>query len=93
QFNRVIETTVRDGARTVFLGDKLQHQSVEAGKAFERAQKHMPVAALGEASIRRQRTAHMKAVVHEVLAGRHSAAVRRSRRSRSAPRRPPLPAG
>ncbi|EQD33674.1 TrwC protein, partial [mine drainage metagenome] len=76
QFNAVIESTAHAGARTVFLGDKLQHQSVEAGKAFERAQKHMPVAALGEASIRRQRTAHMKAVVHEVLAGRHSAAVR-----------------
>ncbi len=77
QFNRVIESTVHAGARTVFLGDKLQHQSVEAGRAFERAQQHMPTATLGEASIRRQRTDHLIEVVHDVLAGRHGAAVRK----------------
>lgn len=77
QFNRVMESTESAGARTVFLGDRLQHQSVEAGKAFERALAHMPVATLGEASIRRQRTAHMKDVVHEVLAGRHGEAVKK----------------
>lgn len=77
QFNRVIESTESAGARTVFLGDRLQHQSVEAGRAFERAQAHMPTATLGEDSIRRQRTAHMKTAVGSILAGKHGEAVKR----------------
>ncbi|MBW8075267.1 MULTISPECIES: MobF family relaxase [Metallibacterium] len=76
-FNAVIESTAHAGARTVFLGDKLQHQSVEAGRAFERAQAHMPVATLGEGSIRRQRTSHMKEAVRDILAGKHGAAIRK----------------
>lgn len=76
QFGQVIETTERSGARTVFLGDVRQHQSVEAGRAFERAQAHMPTARLGADSIRRQRTAELKQRVSEILAGRHGEAVR-----------------
>lgn len=77
QFNRVIESTVHAGARTVFLGDVRQHQSVEAGRAFERAQRHMPTATLGAASIRRQRTEHMKGTVGSILAGKHGEAVKK----------------
>ena len=77
QFNGAIESTVHAGGRTVFLGDKLQHQSVEAGRAFERAQQHMLTSTLGEGSIRRQRTSHMKEAVRDVLAGRHGAAIQK----------------
>ena len=77
EFNRAIATTTASGARTVFLGDKLQHQSVEAGRAFERAQGHIRVAELGEASIRRQTTEHMKSAVSDVLAKRQADAMAR----------------
>ncbi|MDA8260699.1 MAG: relaxase domain-containing protein, partial [Betaproteobacteria bacterium] len=77
EFNDVIRTTEAAGARTVFLGDKLQHQSVEAGRAFERAQEHMPVSGLGADSIRRQTTAHMKDAVKDILDKRHADALSR----------------
>ena len=77
EFNEVIKTTEAAGARTVFLGDKLQHQSVEAGRAFERAQEHMPVSGLGADSIRRQTTAHMKDAVKDILDKRHADALSR----------------
>ena len=76
EFNRAIKTTEQGGARTVFLGDKLQHQSVEAGRAFERGQASMPVAKLGEESIRRQTTAHMKDAVKDILDKRHAEALK-----------------
>lgn len=72
QFAKVLRTTEAAGARTVFLGDKRQHQSVESGKAFEQAQAHMPVRELGEKSIRRQQTEAMKAAVRDVLARRYA---------------------
>ncbi|CQR44409.1 Conjugative relaxase domain protein [Thiomonas sp. CB3] len=77
EVNEVLKTTREAGARTVFLGDSKQHQSVEAGRAFERLQPHVPTATLGEASIRRQRTDDMKAAVRDVLAGRHDQALQR----------------
>ena len=77
EFNRAIATTAAGGARTVFLGDKLQHQSVEAGRSFERAQGHMRIAELGEASIRRQTTEHMKLAVSDVLSKRQADALAR----------------
>ena len=77
EFNRAIQTTQQAGARTVFLGDKTQHQSVEAGRAFELSQKHMRVAELGEASIRRQTTQNMKDAVRDVLQKRYADAVKR----------------
>jgi conjugative relaxase-like TrwC/TraI family protein len=77
EFNKVIQTTQQSGARTVFLGDKLQHQAVEAGRAFERAQSSMPVAKLGAASIRRQTNEHMKEAVRDILDKRHAAALAR----------------
>ncbi len=64
------------GARAVMLGDRYQHQSVEAGRAFARSQSHMPVSTLGATSIRRQRTEHTQAAVRQVLSGDHAAAVR-----------------
>lgn len=67
---RVLRTTEAAGARTVFLGDRLQHQSVEAGRAFEQLQPHAPRRELGEASIRRQKTEQLKQAVRDVLAGR-----------------------
>ena len=67
EFQKVTATTQSAGARTVFLGDKLQHQSVAAGRAFEDAQRSIAPAEMGEASIRRQRTNHMKAAVHNIL--------------------------
>uniref|UniRef100_E6PSP5 Putative ATP-dependent exoDNAse (Exonuclease V), alpha subunit-helicase superfamily I member n=1 Tax=mine drainage metagenome TaxID=410659 RepID=E6PSP5_9ZZZZ len=76
EFNKAIKTTEQAGARTVFLGDKLQHQSVEAGRAFERGQASMPTPTLGESSIRRQTTEHMKSAVHEILERRHAEALK-----------------
>ena len=76
QFLDVIRSTETAGAKTVFLGDRLQHQSVESGRAFERSQQHMPMSTLGEESIRRQRTDHAKAAVHTILSGDHAAAIR-----------------
>jgi ATP-dependent exoDNAse (exonuclease V) alpha subunit len=67
QFNRVLRTSEYAGAKTVFIGDKHQHQSVESGKAFERAQAHMPVAELGREAISRQTTGNATAVVSAVL--------------------------
>ncbi|MDA8260645.1 MAG: relaxase domain-containing protein [Betaproteobacteria bacterium] len=77
EFAKVLRTTEAAGARTVFLGDKLQHQSVESGKAFEQAQQHMPTRELGEKSIRRQRTEHMQDAVKDILARRHDDAIKR----------------
>ena len=76
EFNRAIQTTQQAGARTVFLGDKLQHQSVEAGRAFERGQASMPTQKLGAASIRRQTTDNMKSAVHQILERRHAEALK-----------------
>ena len=75
EFNRVINATEQQGARTVFLGDLNQHQSVNAGKSFELAQHHMPMAILGKDSIRRQTTEHAKDAVSKILDGKHSEAV------------------
>jgi len=72
-----IRSTELSGARTVFLGDKHQHQSVESGRAFERSQSSMTVATLGEASIRRQRTDHARAAVSTILAGEHAGAIKK----------------
>lgn len=77
QYLDAIRSTEAAGARTVFLGDKWQHQSVESGRAFERSQTSMPVAQLGAASIRRQRTDHTKAAVSTILAGDHASAIRK----------------
>jgi hypothetical protein len=67
EFSKVVQTTQAQAARTVFLGDKLQHQSVAAGRSFEDAQRSIKPAELGETSIRRQRTDHMKDAVHNIL--------------------------
>jgi len=75
EFNRVIESTEQAGARTVFLGDENQHQAVEAGKGFELAQDHMPMAELGRDSIRRQTTEHAKEAVGTILDGKHEEAM------------------
>ena len=77
QYLDAIRSTEAAGARTVFLGDRHQHQSVESGRAFERSQASMPMATLGEASIRRQRTDHAKAAVATILSGDHAEAIRK----------------
>jgi conjugative relaxase-like TrwC/TraI family protein len=76
EFNRVINSTEQQGAKTVFLGDKLQHQAVDAGKGFELAQKHMPMSVLSEKSIRRQTTDHAKDAVSKILKGEHREAMK-----------------
>lgn len=76
EINRVIDTTLRAGAKTLFLGDENQHQSVAAGKGFELAQNHMPMSVLGQGSIRRQTTEHAKHAVGKILEGKHGEAVR-----------------
>lgn len=53
------------GARIAFIGDKGQHQSVGAGKAFENAQKHMQTATLDK--VYRQQDAIGKAVVSDLI--------------------------
>lgn len=75
EFNHVIDATEKTGARTVFLGDKMQHQSVDAGKAFEKAQSYMPTAKLGAESITRQQTQNAKEMVADVLMERHGEAL------------------
>jgi len=75
EFTDVMSRTEREGARTVFLGDRNQHQSVEAGKAFEQAQKHLPMNELTD--IRRQKTEEAKGIVKDVLEGRHGEALAR----------------
>ena len=76
QYANSLLATEKLGARAVMLGDRFQHQSVEAGRAFARSQAHMPTATLGADSIRRQRTEHAQAAVRQVLAGDHAGAVK-----------------
>ena len=76
QYLQSLTATERLGARAVMLGDRFQHQSVEAGRAFARSQSRMPVSTLGASSIRRQRTEHAQAAVRQVLSGDHASAVR-----------------
>ena len=75
EFTDVMSKTEREGARTVFLGDRNQHQAVEAGKAFEQAQRHLPMNELTD--IRRQKTEEAKGIVKDVLEGRHGEAMAR----------------
>lgn len=74
-FNKVIKSAERAGEKTIFLGDRLQHQSISAGTAFEQAQAHMPTVELGRDSIRRQQTEEAKSIVGRILDGDHAAAV------------------
>ena len=76
QYANSLIATEKLGGRAVMLGDRYQHQSVEAGRAFARSQSHMPVSTLGATSIRRQRTEHTQEAVARVLSGDHAAAVR-----------------
>ncbi len=76
QFANALIATEKLGSRAVMLGDKFQHQSVEAGRAFARSQPHMPTPTLGAESQRRQRTDYAKDAVRQVLAGDHAGAVR-----------------
>lgn len=76
EFNGVIQATLNSGAKTVFVGDKAQHQSVSAGGAFERAQDQMHVSKLVE--INRQKTEEAKAPVRSVIAGDHAAAIKQT---------------
>jgi len=76
QYLNSLIATEKLGGRAVLLGDKFQHQSVEAGRAFARSQSHMPTATLGAQSIRRQRTGHAQWAVQRILSGDHAAAVR-----------------
>lgn len=86
-FRDVVRATEATGARAVFLGDSRQHQSVERGRAFERAQANIPTATLGEKSIRRQKTQELKAAVAQILARREAAALARLRTVEVAPAR------
>ncbi len=76
QFANAAIATEKLGGRAVMLGDRFQHQSVEAGRAFARSQQHMPLATLGADSIRRQRTEHAQQAVARVLARDHAGAVK-----------------
>ncbi|WP_162084323.1 MobF family relaxase [Sulfuriferula nivalis] len=73
EFANVAQTADNAGAKQIYLGDKLQHQSVEAGTAFEQAQKHMPVSNLEQIS--RQKTEHAKATVKHILDNKHAEAI------------------
>ena len=76
QYANALIATEKLGGRAVMLGDRFQHQAVEAGRAFARSQAHMPTATLGASSIRRQRTEHAQTAVARVLSGDHAAAIR-----------------
>jgi conjugative relaxase-like TrwC/TraI family protein len=73
EFASVAQTADNAGAKQIYLGDKLQHQSVEAGTAFEQAQKHMPISNLEQIS--RQKTEHAKATVQHILDNKHAEAI------------------
>ena len=75
-FNGVIQASANTGAKTVFVGDKAQHQSVAAGSAFERAQDAMEVSWLTQ--INRQTTEQAKAPVRSIIAGNHAEAIRKT---------------
>ena len=76
QFANTLIAAEKLGSRAVMLGDRFQHQSVEAGRAFARSQAHMPMATLGAESIRRQQTDYAKTAVARVIQGDHAGAVR-----------------
>jgi len=76
QFANSLIATEKLGGRAVMLGDRFQHQSVEAGRAFVRSQPHMPTPELGAGSQRRQRTDYAKEAVARVLSGDHAGAIR-----------------
>ncbi|QFG77814.1 relaxase domain-containing protein [Acidithiobacillus sp. 'AMD consortium'] len=65
QFNQVINVNEQQDSKVIFLGDKLQHQSVDAGTAFGTAQKYMPMSSL--ADIRRQTSDQAKSAVSLML--------------------------
>jgi conjugative relaxase-like TrwC/TraI family protein len=75
-FNGVIQASVNAGAKTVFVGDKAQHQSVAAGSAFERAQDKMEVSWLTQ--INRQTTEQARETVRSIIAGNHAEAIRKT---------------
>ena len=75
-FNGVIQAALVGGAKTVFVGDKAQHQSVAAGSAFERAQDKIQVAWLQQ--IKRQTTEQARAPVREAIADNPSQALRKT---------------
>ena len=72
----MIQASLNAGAKTVFVGDKAQHQSVAAGSAFERAQDKMDVSWLTQ--INRQTTEEAKAPVRSIIAGNHAAAIHKT---------------
>lgn len=79
EFNGVIQATLQEGAKTLFLGDKDQHQSVKAGAALERAMgtpdaPKMQVDYLQD--ITRQVTEQAKEPVSLIMAGNHAEAIK-----------------
>jgi conjugative relaxase-like TrwC/TraI family protein len=78
EFNGVLDATVRAGAKTVFVGDRAQHQSVSAGGAFERAQGYMAMSELKQIS--RQKNDAARAPVNSILAGDYAEAIRHTGR-------------
>lgn len=81
EFNGILGATIKEGARTVFLGDKDQHQSVTAGAALERAmgtldEPKMQVDYLRE--ITRQTTTEAKEAVSLIMSGNHAEAIKKT---------------
>ena len=72
-WNALQKAAAEKGARLVFVGDKEQHQSVGAGRAFENAQGgHMKTATLTQ--IYRQKDEPGQAAVQDLINGRHGEA-------------------
>lgn len=67
-WNLLQEKAIKNEARIVFVGDKEQHQSVGAGRAFENAQAAMTTTTL--TTIYRQKDQVGKEAVQEAIAGR-----------------------
>ena len=81
EFNGIIGETQKSGAKTIFLGDVGQHQSVTAGAALERAigpldAPKMQVDVL--ANITRQKTDQAREPVSLIMAGNHADAIRKT---------------
>jgi conjugative relaxase-like TrwC/TraI family protein len=65
ELTSVMKASEKDGSKTVFLGDRHQHQGVESGQGFEILQKHVATTNLSD--IRRQTTDEAKDAVSHGL--------------------------
>ena len=72
EFNSIIGATQQAGAKTIFVGDTAQHQSVQAGSAMALALRDDKIQVARLEKISRQKTEQSKAPVRAILDGQHA---------------------